>query len=152
MARATFSNESLSGCDRFCQIFVQIGAMLAIFRPFEGVDRSSKKFLQQRLLSYHFRPTIDMKKPLSATFKPVFADGRGGSSQGPHPAFNPHIAIGRGKSVPPKRSSRRLHDSAAATANSAVVTADSSVATAVSAVATADSAIATQRILGYTLV
>ena len=35
MARKTFSNESLSRCDRFCQIFVQIGAILAIFRPFE---------------------------------------------------------------------------------------------------------------------
>ena len=31
-----FSNESLSRCDRFCQIFVQIGAILAIFRPFEN--------------------------------------------------------------------------------------------------------------------
>ena len=35
MARKTFSNESLSRCDRFCQIFVQIGAILVIFRPFE---------------------------------------------------------------------------------------------------------------------
>ena len=30
-----FSNESLSRCDRFRQIFVQIGAVLAIFLLFE---------------------------------------------------------------------------------------------------------------------
>ena len=30
-----FGNDSLQRCDRFCQIFVQIGAILAIFRPFE---------------------------------------------------------------------------------------------------------------------
>ena len=31
----TFSNESLSRCDQFYQIFVQIGANLAVFQPFE---------------------------------------------------------------------------------------------------------------------
>ena len=30
-----FGNESFHRCDRFCQIFVQIGAILTIFRPFE---------------------------------------------------------------------------------------------------------------------
>ena len=35
MAPKTFSNESLSRCDQFYQIFVQIGANLAIFQPFE---------------------------------------------------------------------------------------------------------------------
>ena len=30
-----FGNDSFHRCDRFCQIFVQIGAILAIFRPFE---------------------------------------------------------------------------------------------------------------------
>ena len=30
-----FGNDSLQRCDRFCQIFVQIGAIFAIFRPFE---------------------------------------------------------------------------------------------------------------------
>ena len=39
MAQKTFSNESLSRCDRFRQIFVQIGAILAIFRPFELFGR-----------------------------------------------------------------------------------------------------------------
>ena len=31
----TFSNQSLMRRDRFCPSFVQIGAILAIFRPFE---------------------------------------------------------------------------------------------------------------------
>ena len=35
MAPKTFSNESLRRCDQFYQIFVQIGANLAIFQPFE---------------------------------------------------------------------------------------------------------------------
>ena len=35
MAPKTFANESLSRCDQFYQIFVQIGANLAIFQPFE---------------------------------------------------------------------------------------------------------------------
>ena len=35
VAPKTFSNESLSRCDQFYQIFVQIGANLAIFQPFE---------------------------------------------------------------------------------------------------------------------
>ena len=35
MAPKTCSNESLSRCDQFYQIFVQIGANLAIFQPFE---------------------------------------------------------------------------------------------------------------------
>ena len=30
-----FRNESFYRCDRFCQIFVQIGTILAISRPFE---------------------------------------------------------------------------------------------------------------------
>ena len=30
-----FENDRSHRCDRFCQIFVQIGAILAIFRPFE---------------------------------------------------------------------------------------------------------------------
>ncbi len=30
-----FGNESFHRFDRFCQIFVQIGVILAIFRPFE---------------------------------------------------------------------------------------------------------------------
>ena len=35
VARKTFSNESFLCCDRFCQIFFQIEATLAIFRSFE---------------------------------------------------------------------------------------------------------------------
>ena len=35
MAWKVFSNESLSRCDDFWLIVVQIGAILAIFRPFE---------------------------------------------------------------------------------------------------------------------
>ena len=34
-----FRNDSFHRCDRFCQIFVQIGAILAIFRPFEVFGR-----------------------------------------------------------------------------------------------------------------
>ena len=30
-----FGNDSFHRCDRFRQIFIQIGAILAIFRPFE---------------------------------------------------------------------------------------------------------------------
>ena len=35
MPRKTFSNESLSRCDRFRQIFMQIGAILASFWPLD---------------------------------------------------------------------------------------------------------------------
>ena len=35
VVRKTFSNESLSRCDRFCQIFVQIGAIPANFDRFK---------------------------------------------------------------------------------------------------------------------
>ena len=35
VARKTFSNESLSRCDRFHEIFAQTGAILATFGPFE---------------------------------------------------------------------------------------------------------------------
>ena len=34
-----FGNDSFHRCDRFRQIFVQIGAILAIFRPFELFGR-----------------------------------------------------------------------------------------------------------------
>ena len=34
-----FGNDSFHRRDRFCQIFVQIGAILAIFRPFELFSR-----------------------------------------------------------------------------------------------------------------
>ena len=37
-----FSKFSSGRCDRFRQIFIQIGAILAIFRPFEVFGRSSK--------------------------------------------------------------------------------------------------------------
>ena len=32
-----FGNDKSHRCDRFCQIFVQIGAILTIFRPFENL-------------------------------------------------------------------------------------------------------------------
>ena len=35
VAQKTLSNESFLCCDPFLQIFVSIGAVLAIFRPFE---------------------------------------------------------------------------------------------------------------------
>ena len=38
-AQKKFENDSFHRCDRFRQIFVQIGAILAIFRPFELFGR-----------------------------------------------------------------------------------------------------------------
>ena len=35
VARKMFSNESFLGYDRFSQIFVRIGTILVIFRPFD---------------------------------------------------------------------------------------------------------------------
>ena len=48
-----FKNDRLWRCDRFCPIFVEIGAILAIFRPFEVFGhflfvRSSREFFRQR--------------------------------------------------------------------------------------------------------
>ena len=48
-----FENDSFHRCDRFRQIFVQIGAILAIFRPFEVFGRSSySSFVMVRRSSF----------------------------------------------------------------------------------------------------
>ena len=38
LPKKIFGNDSFHRCDRFRQIFVQIGAILAIFRPFEDLQ------------------------------------------------------------------------------------------------------------------
>ena len=74
--RKKFWNDSFHRCDWFCQIFVQIGAILAIFRPFEvfGVEffrnferpftprgwlRSARNFAKMRFRRF---PTFDFSR------------------------------------------------------------------------------------------
>ena len=81
-SRKNFWKSSLRCCDRFRPIFVQIGAILAIFRPFEifGVEflpnferpftprgwlRSARNFAKTRFRRF---PTFDFSTPQNFVF------------------------------------------------------------------------------------
>ena len=46
IAAGKFLNDSFDRCDEFCQKIIQIGAILAIFRPFAGMSDISFKWVR----------------------------------------------------------------------------------------------------------